>query len=105
VLGVARLIRSIRRSAAGDVARQADDASVPAGVLRRLLAGIGTTLDEPTTCAELTRAVAGRLRCSAAVVRADGATVRGYEAIAGDPGDLPDARWASAVAHDRARSA
>ncbi|MFI6658528.1 PP2C family protein-serine/threonine phosphatase [Streptomyces sp. NPDC050523] len=105
MLGVARLIRSIRRSAAGDAARQADDASVPAGVLRRLLAGIGTTLDEPTTCAELTRAVAGRLRCSAAVVRVDGATVRGYEAITGDPGDLPDARWATAVAHDMARSA
>ncbi|MGY6023431.1 PP2C family protein-serine/threonine phosphatase [Streptomyces spinosirectus] len=105
MLGVARLIRSIRRSAAGDVARQGDDTSVRAGVLRRLLAGIGTTLDEPTTWAELTRAVAGRFRCSAAVTRADGATGTGYEAIAGDPDDLPDARWATAVDHDMARSA
>ncbi|MFE7170702.1 PP2C family protein-serine/threonine phosphatase [Streptomyces sp. NPDC057616] len=103
MLGVVRLIRSIRGSAAGDAARQVGDVSVPAAVLRRLLAGLGTTLDEPTTCAELTRAVSGHFHCPAAVLRLDGAAVTGYEAIAGDADVLPDAHWAAAVAHDMAR--
>ncbi|MFG2789754.1 hypothetical protein [Streptomyces sp. NPDC048419] len=103
MLGVVRVIRSIRGPAAGGVAGQVGDASVPAGVLRRLLAGIGTTLDEPTTCAELARAVTGHFHCSAAVMRVEGAAVTGYEAVTGDPGGLPDARWATAVAHDMTR--
>ncbi|MCX5060078.1 MULTISPECIES: hypothetical protein [unclassified Streptomyces] len=70
------------------------------GQLRTLTAGIGTTLDEATTCAEPTRVVVARLGCSAAVIRGDGANVTGHEAIAGDADALPDARWAAAGAWD-----
>ncbi|MFJ9543228.1 PP2C family protein-serine/threonine phosphatase [Streptomyces sp. NPDC101225] len=101
--GVVRLIRSIRGPAAGGAAGRAGGASSAAGVLRRLLAGIGTTLDEPTTCAELTRAVAAHFHCAAAVLRAEAATGTGYEAVAGDAGALPDAHWAAAVARAMAR--
>lgn len=105
MFGVARLIRWLRGHAAEDVARFVDpsgDALVTPEMLRTVMAKIGTTLDETTTCAELTRAVAERLRCSAAVMRVDGATVSGYEAIAGDADGLPDVRWAAAVARDTA---
>ncbi|MFF4508797.1 PP2C family protein-serine/threonine phosphatase [Streptomyces sp. NPDC001401] len=108
MFGVARLIRSLRGHAAEDATRRADssgpvdDESFAVGELRTVLAGIGTTLDERTTCAELTRAVAGRFGCTAAVVRVDRATVSGYEAIAGDANTLPDVQWATAVARDSA---
>lgn len=88
------------------MARRADSYGLPGGTwvapgaLRTVMAGIGTTLDEGTTCAELTRIVAGRFGCSAAVMRVHGVTVSGYESIAGDPDVLPDARWAAGVARD-----
>jgi GAF domain-containing protein len=102
------LLRSLRGPAAGDAAGRADppapanDPPVPAGTLLRLLTGIGTTLDEDTTCAEPAWAAFGHVRCSAAVVRVDGASVSGYAPIMGDPGALPDPRWAAAVARDAA---
>ncbi|MFE2070274.1 PP2C family protein-serine/threonine phosphatase [Streptomyces sp. NPDC059467] len=68
--------------------------------LRTAAAGVGTTLDEPTTCAELTRAAVRLAGGSAAVIRRVGGTVSGYEAISGDADLLPDARWATAVAQD-----
>ncbi|MFJ5261936.1 PP2C family protein-serine/threonine phosphatase [Streptomyces sp. NPDC088387] len=68
--------------------------------LRAVVAGIGTTLDERTTCEELTRGAAGHLGCTAAVVRVP--PDRGsaaYGAVSGDPTVLPDMRWAVAMAH------
>ncbi|MFF4258248.1 PP2C family protein-serine/threonine phosphatase [Streptomyces sp. NPDC001663] len=100
------MIRSLRGPPAKDAAGRVDpsgpveDAPVATGELRAVLARIGTTLDEGTTCAELTRIVADRFGCSAAVMRVDGATVSGYEAITGDAVALPDAPWAAAVARD-----
>ncbi|MEU8031792.1 SpoIIE family protein phosphatase [Streptomyces sp. NPDC049099] len=70
------------------------------GVLREALAGIGRTLDEATTCAELTRVAVRLAGGTAAVMRLTGRTVTGYEAITGDAHALPDARWAAAVARD-----
>ncbi|MEU6770483.1 SpoIIE family protein phosphatase [Streptomyces sp. NPDC046759] len=69
-------------------------------VLREVLAGIGTTLDEATTCAELTRAAVRLAGGTAAVMRRTGRTISGYEAITGDADALPEARWAVAVARD-----
>ncbi|WP_256725663.1 PP2C family protein-serine/threonine phosphatase [Streptomyces sp. IMTB 2501] len=69
-------------------------------VLRDALAGIGTTLDEAETCAELTRVAVRLAGGTAAVMRRTGQTVSGYEAITGDPDALPDARWAAAVARE-----
>ncbi|WP_245235944.1 PP2C family protein-serine/threonine phosphatase [Streptomyces durhamensis] len=71
-------------------------------VLREALAGIGTTLDEATTCAELTRVTAGLAGGTAAVMRLAGPTVSGYEAITGDADALPGAGWAAAVAREAA---
>ncbi|MFJ3232040.1 PP2C family protein-serine/threonine phosphatase [Streptomyces sp. NPDC086787] len=62
--------------------------------------GIGTTLDETKTCAELAFAAARLTGGAAAIVRRIGDTVSGYDAVHGDPGMLPDARWAIAVARD-----
>ncbi|MFD7433235.1 PP2C family protein-serine/threonine phosphatase [Streptomyces sp. NPDC059861] len=67
--------------------------------LRSTVAEIGTTLDAETTCAELTKVVAERGGCAAAVVRrvtedAEAA----YEAINGDRTLLPDLRWPAAMA-------
>ncbi|GAA3832701.1 hypothetical protein GCM10022403_077180 [Streptomyces coacervatus] len=106
MFGVARLIRSLRGPAAEDSTTRAAssgpeaDAPIAAGTLRAALAGIGTTLDEETTCAELTRVASARFSCSAGVMRVHGATVTGYETVAGDADTLPDARWATAVARD-----
>ncbi|KUN04887.1 phosphatase [Streptomyces yokosukanensis] len=72
------------------------------GVLRDALAGIGTTLDEGTTCVELTRAAVRLAGGAAAVMRRTGQTISGYEAITGDADALPDARWAAAVAREAA---
>ncbi|MGW4564411.1 SpoIIE family protein phosphatase [Streptomyces sp. NPDC004561] len=69
-------------------------------VLRDALAGIGTTLEEATTCAELTRAAVALAGGAAAVLRRTEEALSGYEAVTGDAGVLPDARWASAVARD-----
>jgi hypothetical protein len=107
VLGVARWIQSRRRPPPFDGEHRDDggtgDAEQPAarlGALRQTLAGIGTTLDEPTTCAELTRAVVQLVGGAAAVMRRVGPVVSEYEAIDGDADALPDARWAAAVARE-----
>lgn len=68
--------------------------------LRAALAGIGATLDEATTCAELTRAAVRLAGGTAAVMRRTDQTVSGYEEITGDADVLPDARWATAVARE-----
>ncbi|WP_234367515.1 MULTISPECIES: PP2C family protein-serine/threonine phosphatase [Streptomyces] len=104
---MARWIQSRRRPAPGDGHRREIGASgenaraaARLSTLREALAGVGTTLDEATTCAELTRAVLRLAGGAAAVVRRTGKAVSGYEAIVGDPGLLPDARWATAVARE-----
>ncbi|WEO94584.1 SpoIIE family protein phosphatase [Streptomyces sp. FXJ1.172] len=66
--------------------------------LREALARIGTTLEESTTCAELTGAAVGLAGGTAAVLRRTEQTISGYEQITGDADLLPDARWATAVA-------
>ncbi|MFG2606162.1 PP2C family protein-serine/threonine phosphatase [Streptomyces sp. NPDC048514] len=78
----------------------AEEPAARLGVLRQALAGIGTTLDEPTTCAELTRAAVLLVGGAAAVMRRAGPVVSGYESISGDADALPDARWAAAVARE-----
>ncbi|MYU30832.1 serine/threonine-protein phosphatase [Streptomyces sp. FBKL.4005] len=111
MLGVARWIRSRRRPrpvAAGrrpdggcpGEAEQAARAAVPLSALRETLAGIGTTLDADTTCAELTRAAVRLAGGAAAVLRRAGDTAPGYEAITGDAELLPDVRWAAAAARE-----
>ncbi|MFF4036713.1 PP2C family protein-serine/threonine phosphatase [Streptomyces sp. NPDC001816] len=104
-MGVARWIQARRRSAPAD-GNRADGAGEPEGeearltALRAALGAIGTTLDEETTCSELTRAAVRLVGGAAAVMRRTGKTVSGYEAIAGDPDVLPDVRWATAVARE-----
>jgi serine phosphatase RsbU (regulator of sigma subunit) len=75
-------------------------AGAPLGVLREALAGIGTTLDEDRTCAELTRQAVRLAGGTAAVMRRTGQAMSGYEAITGDADALPDARWATAAARE-----
>ena len=70
--------------------------------LRTALSGIGTTLDEITTWAELTRVAASQMHGAAAVLRPGGEADPRYEAVGGDPALLPDARWAVAMAQERA---
>ncbi|MFH0172630.1 PP2C family protein-serine/threonine phosphatase [Streptomyces cacaoi] len=74
----------------------------PLGVLRSAAARIGTTLDEDTTCAELTREVAGQVGAAAAVLHRRGEAGSTYEAVSGNPEVLPDARWAATAARERA---
>ncbi|MEU9152619.1 PP2C family protein-serine/threonine phosphatase [Streptomyces sp. NPDC048417] len=106
MLGVARWFQSRRGPASADGPGAVDgpiagaDAFAPFRGLRAAAAGIGTTLDESTTCRELTRAAVRLTGGGAAVMRRVGETVSGYEAITGDAGMLPDARWATAVARD-----
>ncbi|MET9384121.1 SpoIIE family protein phosphatase [Streptomyces sp. NPDC002928] len=108
---VARWFRSHREPAPEDGAGRAttaarqDDPVVVLAALRSVAVGVGTTLDEAATCAELTRAAAGQTGGTAAVMRVDGPVVSGYESIAGHPEGLPDARWATAVARDMAAPA
>lgn len=72
---------------------------VPAGPaeLRAVAAGIGTTLDEDTTCAELTRAAAARLGGAAAVLRRGREAGTAYEAVSGDRDLLPEIRRVAAA--------
>ncbi|MEU9477629.1 SpoIIE family protein phosphatase [Streptomyces sp. NPDC048191] len=81
-----------------DPADAADGALLSA--LREELTGIGTTLDEATTCAELTRIAVRLAGGTAAVMRRTGQTLSGYEAITGDADALPDPRWAAASARE-----
>lgn len=69
-------------------------------VLRAAAARIGTTLDENTTCAELTREAVRQVGGTAAVLRAGRDTEAEYEAVNGDPELLPDVRWAMAAARE-----
>ncbi|MGN5380667.1 GAF domain-containing protein [Streptomyces lasalocidi] len=62
--------------------------------------GIGSTLVESTTCAELTEAAVRLAGGTAAVLRRTGKTISGYEEINGDADVLPDVRWATAVARE-----
>lgn len=110
---MARWIQFRRRSVAvagdrradGDTGRAATEPVARMSVLRAVLAGIGTTLDEATTCAELTRAAVRLAGGTAAVMRRTGHTVSGYEAVTGDAGVLPDTRWATAVAREAGAAA
>ncbi|MFJ8490280.1 PP2C family protein-serine/threonine phosphatase [Streptomyces sp. NPDC094038] len=77
-----------------------DGLAAPFRALRSAAAGIGTSLDESTTCTELTRAAVQVAGGCSAVMRRVGETVSGYQVIAGDADLLPDARWATAVARD-----
>ncbi|MER5912019.1 SpoIIE family protein phosphatase [Streptomyces sp. NPDC001982] len=104
-MGVARWIQALRRPAAAglgpeDGLTEGDGASSRLKAARSVVAGIGTTLDEGTTCAELVRAAVRLAGGAAAVMRRAGETISGYEAITGDPNALPDARWAAAVARE-----
>jgi hypothetical protein len=88
------------QAAEGRPAADATVAGAGLSVLREALAGIGTTLDEGTTCAELTRLAVRLAGGTAAVMRRSGETISGYEAITGDADALPDARWATAAARE-----
>ncbi|MEU2924340.1 SpoIIE family protein phosphatase [Streptomyces sp. NPDC007251] len=90
------------RSGAGEGGSGAASARDGDSGLREALAGVGTTLDEATTCAELTRIAVRLTGGAAAVMRRSGDTVSGYEAVSGDTGALPDTRWAAAVAREAA---
>ncbi|MFC5218264.1 PP2C family protein-serine/threonine phosphatase [Streptomyces coerulescens] len=68
--------------------------------LRTALAGIGTTLDEGVTCAELTREAVRQVGGAAAVLRVDGEGAARYEAVRGDPALLPGVPWALAAARE-----
>ncbi|MEU2060212.1 PP2C family protein-serine/threonine phosphatase [Streptomyces sp. NPDC013455] len=108
--GVARWIRSRRRPLPGagdrhqdggaDEAGQDAEAGALLGALREALAGIGTTLDPDTTCAELTRAAVRLAGGAAAVLRHTGDGAPGYAAVTGDAASLPDVRWAAAAARE-----
>ncbi|MEU1463367.1 PP2C family protein-serine/threonine phosphatase [Streptomyces sp. NPDC005727] len=118
---VPRWIHSRRGPASDGGRRLPDGAGEPAGgvarpaALRAALAGIGTTLDEETTCAELTAAAVRLTGGSAAVLRRGGGTGpahgggdpgsghgggtrSGYRAVSGDETLLPAAGWAVAAA-------
>ncbi|MFE0512251.1 PP2C family protein-serine/threonine phosphatase [Streptomyces sp. NPDC058964] len=96
MLGVGRWIQSRRRTGTVDGNGREHGLSE----LRTAAGGIGTTLDEPTTRAELARSAARLVAGVAAVVRGPGETVSGYEWVTGDAGILPDQRWAVAVARE-----
>ncbi|MFJ3307568.1 SpoIIE family protein phosphatase [Streptomyces sp. NPDC086549] len=70
--------------------------------LHTMAAGIGTTLDEGTTCTELTRAAVGLAGGTAAVLCLRRGADSDYEVVAGDPAALPDAEWAAAAAQEAA---
>ncbi|MEW2243069.1 PP2C family protein-serine/threonine phosphatase [Streptomyces sp. NPDC026666] len=104
-MGVARWIQALRRPAAAGVLGRADESSGDGArpglkAVRAAVAGIGTTLDESTTCDELVRTAVRLAGGAGAVLRLAGDTLTGYESISGDPDTLPDARWATAVARE-----
>ncbi|MFI9809016.1 PP2C family protein-serine/threonine phosphatase [Streptomyces sp. NPDC052301] len=71
---------------------------VPPGLsaLRAAVTRIGTTLDEDTTYAELTREVARQVGGAAAVLLSGDRGGSRYEATVGNPALLPDAWWSAA---------
>ncbi|MFC9925958.1 PP2C family protein-serine/threonine phosphatase [Streptomyces sp. NPDC127190] len=95
-------LRHRRDGGAGEPCADTQAAAVPPATLRTALAAIGTTLDEATTCTELTRAAVRLTGGAAAVLLRHGQTLSGYTAITGDTDLLPDARWATAVARQTA---
>ncbi|MFF4798875.1 GAF domain-containing protein [Streptomyces sp. NPDC001351] len=68
--------------------------------LRTAAARIGTTLDEDTTCGELTREAARQAGGTAALLRLTTQSGVEYEAVSGNPAVLPDARWAASVTQE-----
>ncbi|MQY38520.1 hypothetical protein SRB17_65330 [Streptomyces sp. RB17] len=87
-------------SAEGEPAGDDTVSDARLSVLRETLAGIGTTLDEDTTCTELTRLAVRLAGGTAAVMRRTGRAISGYEAITGEADALPDVRWATAAARE-----
>ncbi|ROP55446.1 serine phosphatase RsbU (regulator of sigma subunit) [Streptomyces sp. PanSC9] len=80
--------------------RSVSEAGTPSrlAALRAAASRIGTTLDEDTTCAELTREVAGQVGGAAAVLRLGRRAGSRYEAVVGNPALLPGLPWAEEVA-------
>ncbi|MBP2048138.1 serine phosphatase RsbU (regulator of sigma subunit) [Streptomyces griseochromogenes] len=104
-MGVARWIQARRRPMSDghrreDGVGETESDGVRMEALRAAAGGIGTTLDEETTCAELTRAAVRLTGGGAAIMRRIGKTVSGYQAIAGEADVLPDIRWTTAVARE-----
>ncbi|MGV9453980.1 PP2C family protein-serine/threonine phosphatase [Streptomyces sp. NPDC003635] len=100
---MARSFESFQSPATAEPADSADSAPWGAGgsplsALRSAAARIGTTLDEDTTCAELTQEVAGQVGAAVAVIRADAG--REYQAVVGNPAVLPDPGWAAETARE-----
>ncbi|WP_307783628.1 PP2C family protein-serine/threonine phosphatase [Streptomyces spinoverrucosus] len=102
---MARWLQSFRRPPTAGAVGRTNTPAPGTGVssrltaLRSTVAGIGTTLDEQTTCGELTKVAAGHTGCTAAIVRR--ASEEGeveFEAVSGDHTLLPDLRWAAEVA-------
>ncbi|WP_189262576.1 PP2C family protein-serine/threonine phosphatase [Streptomyces fuscichromogenes] len=98
--GVTRWFQSRRGTVSADGPGVGVDRSGQVRALRTAAAGIGTSLDEATTCTELTRAAVRLAGGGAAVLRRVGDTFSGYDSVTGDADLLPDARWATAVALD-----
>ncbi|WP_437064392.1 PP2C family protein-serine/threonine phosphatase [Streptomyces sp. enrichment culture] len=71
--------------------------------LRTAAARVGTTLDEDTTCGELTREAARQAGGTAALLRLRAQAGVEYEAVSGNPAVLPDARWATSVRQEAPR--
>ncbi|WP_409468933.1 PP2C family protein-serine/threonine phosphatase [Streptomyces sp. HC307] len=100
---MARWLQSFRRPPMVHAVGRADASAAGTGVssrlttLRSTAAGIGTTLDEETTCSELTSAVSDLIGGAAAIVRGGTETEPAYEAVSGDAAVLPDIKWAAAV--------
>ncbi|MGW0816450.1 PP2C family protein-serine/threonine phosphatase [Streptomyces viridiviolaceus] len=80
----------------------AADADAPSGLSAlRAAVRIGTTLDEDATCAELTREVARLVGGAAAVLDLGGEAGPRYEAVVGNPAELPAPGWVAAQAPGR----
>ncbi|MGW0599033.1 PP2C family protein-serine/threonine phosphatase [Streptomyces sp. NPDC002776] len=100
---MARSFESFHSPATAEPADSADPPPWGAGgsrlsALRSAAARVGTTLDEDTTWAELTREVAGQVGGAVAVLRERGEAGARYEFVIGNPAVLPDARRAAEVA-------
>ncbi|MEV6166645.1 GAF domain-containing SpoIIE family protein phosphatase [Streptomyces sp. NPDC051954] len=91
---------AVEANGLGGVSAREAGAPSPLGALRSAAARIGTTLDEGTTCEELTREIAGQVGAAAAVLRVRGGAGSEYVAVCGNPAVLPGVKWAAAVARD-----
>ncbi|MXM64383.1 SpoIIE family protein phosphatase [Streptomyces sp. HUCO-GS316] len=70
--------------------------------LRSAVGGIGTTLDENTTCAELTRVAVAQAGGAAAVLSVSREAQTEYRAVSGNQELLPDAQQVAAAAREAA---